>query len=80
VQRDPISGVYEIFLFIQDSGPRLTTPSGEFDLDTFEEHEWLKAVEIAWTPSVSRYKTDRIQFTHWNKDEREEAGVPEGSG
>jgi len=54
--------------------------SGEFDFDTFEEHEWLKAVEIAWTPSVDRYKTDRIQFTYWDKDEREKAGVPKGRG
>jgi len=54
--------------------------SGEFDFDTFEEHEWLKAVEIAWTPLVDRYKTDRIQFTYWDKDEREKAGVPKGSG
>ena len=54
--------------------------SGEFDLDTFEEHEWLKAVEIAWTPSVSRYKTDRIQLTYWDKDESDKAGLPKGSG
>ncbi len=54
--------------------------SGEFDFDTFEEHEWLKAVEIAWTPSVNRYKTDRIQFTYWDKDEREKDGIPKGSG
>ena len=54
--------------------------SGEFDYDTFEEHEWLKALEIAWTPSPARYKTDRVQFTYWDKDERRKAGVPEGSG
>ena len=54
--------------------------SGEFDFDTFEEHEWLKAVEIAWTPAMARYKTDRIQFTYWDKDEREKAGVSDGSG
>ena len=47
--------------------------SGEFDFDTFEEYEWLKAVEIAWTPAMARYKTDRIQFTYWDKDEREKA-------
>lgn len=50
--------------------------SGDFDFDTFEEHEWLKAVEFAWTPAMARYKTDRIQFTYWDKDEREKAGVP----
>ena len=54
--------------------------SGEFDMDTFQEREWLKAVEVAWTPSPARFKTDRVQFTYWDKDERRKAGVPEGSG
>ncbi len=54
--------------------------SGDFDMDTFDEHEWLKAVEIAWTPARDRYKTDRIQFTWWDKDEREIAGISQGSG
>ena len=54
--------------------------SGDFDFDTFKEHEWLKAAEIGWTPSISRYKTDRVQFTYWAKDERQKAGVPKGSG
>jgi porin len=54
--------------------------SGKFDMDTFDEGEWLKAVEIGWTPSIERRKTDRIQFTYWDKDEREKAGVPSGSG
>jgi porin len=54
--------------------------SGEFDLDTVSEGEWLKAVEIGWTPSIDRYKTDRIQLTWWHKDEREDAGVPDGQG
>jgi porin len=54
--------------------------SGDFDFDTFKEHEWLKAVEIGWTPSISRYKTDRIQFTYWDKDARQKAGTTKGSG
>ena len=54
--------------------------SGTFDMDTFDEGEWLKAVEIGWTPSIARRKTDRIQLTYWDKDEREKAGVPSGSG
>ncbi len=54
--------------------------SGEFDFDTFEEHEWLKAVEFAWTPAIARYKSDRIQFTYWDKDARDNAGVSSGSG
>ena len=44
--------------------------SGKFDMNTFDEGEWLKAVEIGWAPSIDRRKTDRIQFTYWDKDER----------
>jgi porin len=54
--------------------------SGKFDMDTFDEGEWLKAVEIGWTPAIDRRKTDRIQFTYWYKDERTKAGVPKGGG
>ena len=54
--------------------------SGEFDMDTFDEHEWLKALEIAWTPSRDQYKLNRIQFTWWDKDRREKAGISDGSG
>lgn len=53
---------------------------GEFDINTFKQHEWLTAIEIAWAPSIENYKIDRIQFTYWYKDERQEAGVEEGSG
>lgn len=54
--------------------------SGEFDMDTFDEGEWLKAIEIGWTPDIDRFKLDRIQFTYWDKDAREIAGVPGGRG
>ena len=54
--------------------------SGKFDMDTFKQHEWLKAIEIAWTPSISQYKIDRIKLTYWQKDERKKAGVKEGRG
>ena len=54
--------------------------SGDFDMDTFKENEYLKAVEFGWTPSEARYKTDRIQFTYWKKDEREKVGIDEGDG
>jgi len=54
--------------------------SGDFDFDTFREHEWLKAVEIGWAPSFSRRRTDKIQFTYWDKDERVAAGVSSGKG
>jgi porin len=54
--------------------------SGEWDFDTFEEKEFLKAVEIGWTPTFARRKLDKIQFTYWDKDARALAGVPEGHG
>jgi porin len=54
--------------------------NGDFDFDTFEEHEFLKAFDIAWTPAYARRKTDKIQFTYWDKDARNKAGVPSGHG
>ena len=54
--------------------------SGEFDMDTFDEGEWLKAIEFEWAPGIDRYKTDRIQFSYWDKDARDKAGVPPGRG
>ena len=54
--------------------------SGKFDMDTFNQHEWLKAVGIGWAPSAGRRKTDRLQFTYWQKDALEQAGVSQGQG
>lgn len=54
--------------------------NGEFDFDTVQEGEWLKAVELGWTPGFARRATDRIQLTYWEKDERKKAGVSAGSG
>ena len=54
--------------------------SGDFDFDTVQEGEWLKAVEIGWTPSFGQRKTHLVQFTYWDKDARDVAGVSSGSG
>jgi porin len=54
--------------------------SGSFDFDTVQEGEWLKAIEVGWTPSQTRYSKDRVQFTYWEKDARELAGTSKGSG
>jgi len=54
--------------------------SGKFDFDTVQEGEWLKAVEIGYTPSIGQRKTHLVQFTYWDKDERTLAGVSDGSG
>ncbi len=54
--------------------------SGDFDLDTVKEDEFLYAAEIGWAPSIDRFKTDKVQLTYWYKDSREKAGVPQGDG
>ncbi len=54
--------------------------SGDFDFDTVQEGEWLKAVEIGYTPSFSRRKSHLVQFTYWEKDTRALAGTTKGSG
>jgi porin len=54
--------------------------SGEFDIDTWQRHEFLKYAEVGWSPSFGRYKSDKIQFTYWEIDEQIERGVPAGSG
>ena len=54
--------------------------SGDFDWDTVQEGEWLKAVEIGYTPSFDARNAKRMQFTYWEKDERTLAGVSKGSG
>ena len=54
--------------------------SGDFDWDTVQEGEWLKALEIGYTPSFERRKTHLAQFTYWEKDARNIAGTPAGSG
>ena len=54
--------------------------SGDFDFDTVQEGEWLKAVEIGYAPSFEQRNAKRVQFTYWEKDERTLAGVSKGSG
>lgn len=54
--------------------------SGEFDFDTVQEGEWLKAVEVGYTPSFDQRNSYRFQFTYWEKDARMLAGNSEGSG
>jgi porin len=54
--------------------------SGDWDWDSVQENEYLKALEIGWTPSFARRKLDKIQFTYWDKDERDLAGVSSGHG
>jgi porin len=54
--------------------------SGDFDFDMLSEGEFLKAIEVGFTPSFGQRKTHLIQFTYWDKDRRDDAGVPSGSG
>jgi porin len=54
--------------------------SGEFDFDTVQEGEWFKAVEFGLMPSYAERSSRNIQFTYWEKDDRELAGTPAGHG
>jgi porin len=54
--------------------------NGDFDLSTVEEGEWIKAVEIGFTPSFADRGSNRVQFTYWEKDARVRAGTPKGDG
>ncbi|MCP4399525.1 MAG: carbohydrate porin, partial [bacterium] len=46
----------------------------------FEDNEYFYHGEIGWTSAFGRQYLDNIHLTAWSQDEREEAGVPEGSG
>ena len=54
--------------------------SGDFDFDTVQEGEWLKAIEIGYTPAFGLRKSQLVQFTWWEKDARAIAGTTDGSG
>jgi porin len=54
--------------------------SGNFDWNTVQEGEWLKALEFGYTPSFSERNAKRVQFTYWEKDARTLAGVSKGRG
>jgi len=54
--------------------------SGKIDWDTVKEGEWLKAIEVGYTPSFGQRKSHLVQFTYWEKDARALAGIPKGSG
>jgi len=54
--------------------------NGELNLDTWDNGEMLSHVEIGWTPERKRNRTDRVQLTYWEVDERQEAGIPAGHG
>ena len=43
--------------------------NGNWDYDTFQQSEFITAVEIGWSPTIARAKTDLVQFTYWTKDE-----------
>jgi porin len=54
--------------------------SGDFDFDTVQEGEWIKAVEVGYVPSFAQRNTHRVQFTYWEKDARVLAGTSKGRG
>jgi len=54
--------------------------NGELNLDTWDNGELLSHVELGWTPARKRNRTDRVQLTYWEVDERRGAGIPAGRG
>ena len=54
--------------------------SGNFDLDTVKEGEWLKALEVGWSPSAETRNDRRVQFTYWHNDERQLKNQASGNG
>ena len=54
--------------------------SGQFDFDTAQEGEWLKAIEVGYTPSLGQRKTHLVQFTYWDSDARKLTEVSDGRG
>jgi porin len=54
--------------------------NGNWDYDTFQEGDFIKAVEISWSPSRTRHRTDMIQFTYWKTDRLDLVGRQAGEG
>lgn len=54
--------------------------NGDFDFDTIAEGEFIKAVEVGYTPSIAQRGTQRLQLTAWQKDARQDAGTSKGQG
>jgi len=54
--------------------------NGNIDFDTVEEGEWIKAIEIGYTPFIGDQGKHRVQMTFWEKDARTLAGISKGSG
>ena len=54
--------------------------NGDFDFDTIQEGEFIKAVEVGYTPSLAQRGTQRVQLTVWQKDARNLAGTSKGQG
>ena len=42
--------------------------NGDWDYDTFQQGEFITAVEMGWSPARARHRTDLVQFTYWQKD------------
>jgi porin len=46
----------------------------------FNDHEFIKTLEIGWTTAQDRIYLDNFHLTLWHADEREEAATPSGWG
>jgi porin len=64
---------------LADANGDPTDPGNAFE-SFFNDNEYFKHVEVGWTSSRERIWFDNIHLTAWQSDERNKAGVPEGSG
>jgi porin len=62
-----------------DSNSDSTDPFNGFDT-FFNDHEFLKTVELGLVTSRDRFYLDNTHITFWHADERKEAGVNDGWG
>jgi len=62
-----------------DSNADSTDPFNGFDT-FFNDHEFIKTVEIGFVPSQDHFYLDNTHVTLWHTDERKEAGVDSGWG
>jgi porin len=51
--------------------------NGNWDYDTFQESEFIKAAEIGWSPSRARHKKDLVQLTYWTRDRIDTTDIPQ---
>jgi porin len=74
----PIENMY-LLGGLYDANGDPSEPDNSFE-SFFEDHEYLKQIEIGWMSSFERRFLDNVHLTMWHADEKEEVGVEDGWG